>query len=203
MTSLTKTSIANFALAHLGDHRIDDFDEADPGAAKVRDQWDLTRLACLGSYEWGFASKTKALDRAGNTPAAQWLYAYDKPADWIRTNAVSDSSSFDRDNAFRRWMDREGQIQTDAAAIYMDYVRDHETVGSWHIWFVDYVSVSLAMRINPSITTSQSTSKLMKDLLKETLAVAKARDAQMQPLYKPPRGNWIKARRGSWSGVGR
>jgi len=202
MSSITTTTIANLALGHLGDHRIDDFDEDDPHASDIRDQWEITRLSCLATYEWSFASKTVLLDRSGTAPLAQWLYAYDKPADWIRTNAISDASSFDRENIFRRWMDRGGQIQTDAATIYMDYVYDHTTIGSWPSWFVDYTASSLAMRINPKVTTSQSHGKTMMEMTRDFLGTAKARDAQQQPLYKPPRGNWIKARRGGWSGVG-
>lgn len=198
MSTITKTTIANLALAHLGDHRIDDFDEADPAASDIRDQWDITRLEGLSAYEWAHASKTVQLDRNGTAPVSEWRYAYDKPANWIRTNAVSDSSQFSRSHVFRQWMDREGQIQTDAAAVYMDYVYDHTTVGAWPPWFVDLIAVSLALRINPKITTSQSHGQTLGDMKKMSLAIAKARDAQQQPIYHAPPGKWIKARRGGY-----
>ncbi len=203
MSSLTQTHIANLALAHLGDHRLDDFDEDDPHASDIRDQWELARLDALGAYEWGFASRIKQLDRSGTSPVAEWQYAYDKPADWVRTTGVADDSTFSRDAPFRRWVDRGGRIETDAATVYMDYVYDHTTVGAWPAWFADYLAAALAFRINPKITTSQSHGQALMDIQKMALAKAKARDAQTQPPYQAPRGNWIRARRGSWSGVGR
>jgi hypothetical protein len=200
VSTITKTTVGNLALAHLGDHRIDDIDEDDPAAADLRDQWDIARLDALSAYEWAHASKTVQLDRNATAPIAQWTYAYDKPADWIKTNAVADSSEFRRDVPFRNWMDREGQIQTDALYIYMDYVYDHTTVGSWPAWFVDFMSASLAQRVNPKITTSHSHGKALVDMQKMALAVAKARDAQQQPIYRAPPGNWIRARRGAYGG---
>lgn len=197
MTTLTKTDIANFALAHIGDHRVTNIDsDTKPNSIKVRDQWDITRLEALSAYEWGFASTMRELALASEMPAIEYDYAHDKPVDWVRTNWLSPSSSFPRDAPFRRWADKAGQIWSNEQTLFMDYVYDHTTVGAWPPWFVDYMSLSLAMRINPGITTSKQTGEALYDMRKNALAIAKARDAQTQPIRYPAPGSWVRARRG-------
>jgi len=191
----SRTDIVNNALAHVSEHRITDHAESSPSAVKARTVWPLARLEALSAYEWGFASKVVKLDRSNTTPVAEWQYAYDKPGDFVRIVAVSDCSQFDRDNVFYHWADRDGRIETDAAAIYLHYVYDHDTVGKWPVHFVDYMAVTLAQRINPSITTSQSTGEALASMKMRMLTTMRARDAQQQPRRRPPRGNWIRALR--------
>ena len=197
MSTITKTSVANFALAHLGDHRINDVEnDSKPQAQKIRDQWDITRLDALSAYEWGFASIIEELQLAGDMPDHEYRYAHDKPPTWVRTNWVSSSSAFPRDAPLRRWADKSGQIWSDENRIFMDYVYDHNVVGAWPPWFVDYVSLSLAMRLNPGITTSRQTGQDIYEMHRTKLGIAKARDAQTQPIRRPPPGRWVTARRG-------
>lgn len=201
MTSFTQTYVANLALAHLGDHRINDVSDNKPMAANVRDQWDIARLDSLSAYEWGFASKIVQLNRNGTAPDAEWTYRYDMPGDFVRLTAVADSSAFNRRSPFRKWAFRGGYIETDATTVFIDYVRDHETVGGWPPYFVDHMAVSLARRLNPKITTSQSTGQTFDQMQAKYLLIAKARDAQQQPVQRPPVGNWLMSlRRGSTTG---
>lgn len=196
MSTLSRTDVVNIALAHLGDHRINDFDEAKPAAANARDQWELALRDSLSAYEWSFASRIARLDRNSSVPVAGYRYRYDMPADSVLLIQISDSTRFPADDVFRRWWYRDGYIETDAEQVFADYVYYHDTVGSWPPYFVDHLAVSLARRLNPRVTTSQSSGKLLTELQQQALTIARARDARQQPIQRPPRGRWYRARRG-------
>jgi len=87
------------------------------------------------------------------------------------------------------------KLQYSSTQSELGTVYDHDTVGKWPVHFVDYMAVTLAQRINPSITTSQSTGEALASMKMRMLTTMRARDAQQQPRRRPPRGNWIRALR--------
>lgn len=196
MTTLTRTNVVNIALAHLGDHRIEAWEDDSPSASDARDQWELARLMALSAYEWAFASRVTKLGQNATAPVASWEYRYDQPVKFIRVNRMSDSDSFDSSYPFRAWDYREGFFETNATELYCDHVYDHETVGAWPPWFVEYMGVELAFRINPKITTSQSHGQTLDQMRDKILHKARARDANLQPIRQVPNGRWYRSMRG-------
>ena len=196
MTAFTQTHIANLSLGHLGEYRIDDIDtDNETPAQKVRDFWDIARLEALGAYEWGFATDIKALTRNDDAPDAGYQYKYDQPALWLRTIRVTPTSTFSEDGVFTQWAFRDGYFETDEENLYVEYIYDHTTVGTWPPWFVTYMGYVLAKHIVPGIL-GPSFLKDFAEMADRNLLSAKARDAQQQPVKTPKPSKWQRALRG-------
>lgn len=195
MTAFTKTNIANMALGYLSDFRIDDIDDNDPSAIVLRDYWDIARLESLGAYEWGFASTITPLTKNATAPESGYLYKFDQPANWIRTNEVSSSGKFEQ-GSFTAWEYRDGFFETDSETLYLDYVYDHETVGTWPSWFVTHMVLKLAAYAAPGIASAKREAQELHRMADMQLLKSKARDAQQRVRRKPPPGNWYLALRG-------
>jgi len=196
MTAFTKTHIVNFALAHLGEFRIDDISDAGSIEVLANDYWDISRLEALGSYEWSFASSIVQLSRNATAPIAGFSYKYDPPADFVRLNSVYDSSTLNRTTS--NWEMRDGFIESSAEDIFIAYVRDHTTIGTWPPWFVMYMSYVLAEYMAPGIVTTAAAVEKVMEGRKASLATARARDSQVRPNNRrPPTGRWYAALRGA------
>lgn len=195
MTAFTQTSIANMALGYLGEYRINDIDDNGPSEIVLRDYWDIARLDTLGAFEWGFASTILALTRNADAPDSGFQYKYDQPPDWVRTNKVSDSGKFE-EGIFENWEYREGFFEADAETLYLDYVYDHKTVGTWPAWFVSQMAIKWAAYAAPGITSAKREAMELHKMADSHLLKAKARDAQQRVRRRPPSGNWYNALRG-------
>jgi len=194
MTAITQTYVANLALALIGTERVNDFNDDDASANIARDVWEIARLEALASHEWRFASTIAILER-GTAPDAGYTYRYQTPADFIRLNAVySDAEMVD---AIRDYALRGGYIHCSSEAVYLDYVYDHTTVGSWPPWFVTYVAGVLAYHIASTQKSTSETDRFMKYAM-DRLSMARSLDSTQQPVRKPPPGTWIRAARGNY-----
>lgn len=194
MTAITQTYVVNLALALIGTERINDFEDDNASANIARDVWEIARLDALASHEWRFASEIANLQR-GSAPDAGYTYRYQAPANFIRLNAVYSDASMSTpisDYAFRQ-----GYVHCSSEAVYLDYVYDHDTVGAWPPWFVQYMAAVLAMHI---ASTQKSTSETLKfeELATKRLGAARALDSTQQPVRRPPPGRWIQAVRGNY-----
>lgn len=194
MTAVTKTYIANLALRLIGTERINDITDDSPSADIVNDVWEVARLEALSSHEWRFASKVAYLQR-GTDPDYGYDYRYQVPADFVRLNAVYSDAAMT--SAVRDYELREGYIHAGYEAIYLDYVGDNNTPGSWPAWFVSYMAAVIAMHMSSTQKSTSETERVEK-LADKRLAQARMLDSTQQPVRKPPPGTWIRAARGNY-----
>ena len=68
-----KTLIGNLALSHMGDSRINDFEDQTKEAREVRLWYDVSREETLEAHNWNFARKRKTLTLASQAaPTEVW-----------------------------------------------------------------------------------------------------------------------------------
>ena len=96
MSTLSKATVCNMALAHIGSTKgISSFDtDTSTEANMCRLFYDQVLLGVLESCSWPFARRRSALGLVEAKPNDDWLYSYRYPSDAERILAVSTESAF-------------------------------------------------------------------------------------------------------------
>lgn len=76
-------TLANRALARLGQASTFSLDSADKRAAKIRMAWLDCLDRCFALHDWSWARRTTRLPRRADCPENGWSYAFDLPGDRI------------------------------------------------------------------------------------------------------------------------
>lgn len=191
---MSRTEIVNLALREIGTFRVDDWTDDAPEADVARDVWDQARRMTLSRHEWHFAKAFRQLARSAETPAARWTYYYTLPADCLRTCIVSARAGLD--DEFTGYDITEQGVATDATAIFIEYIRDHTTEGTWPAWFVSVMVADLASLMASPLKSETARERLEK-LAMSRLAQARSLDSQQAPVKAFPVGSWVSAARGA------
>ena len=87
---MTKTQIANIALAKFREGRITNIESTtDPVAVVMNDQYDHALELLLEEHRWNFAGKRVTLTKISDDPPFGWDHQYALPADCIRLKDVN------------------------------------------------------------------------------------------------------------------
>jgi len=193
MSSLTRTDIINLALREMGVDRIDDWTESSVEADVMRDIWDHAVRMFLARHEWQFAMKSTSLPRQASTPATQFTYIYTMPADYVRLGSVSQYATMQP--PMHDYQMTAAGFETDATAVFIEYVSDNFAIGTMPPWAVDVLVVDLAsMAASP--LKSETSRERLEQLRRDRMAVAKTLSSQHQPKRYYRDGSWISASRG-------
>lgn len=194
MTALTRTDIVNLALRELSTYRVDDWTDNKPEADVAADVWEQARLMTLARHSWRFAMKGAALARSASTPVTRYDYIYTLPGDFVRLEAISYSSTMEPPLVEYRMM-ADG-VHCSESSVYIEYVYDHDTVGTWPTWFVSVFSVDLAS-LMASALKSDTVREALEKLADKRLASARSLDSGQNPVRSyQDRGAWVSAARG-------
>ena len=165
----TPTELANIALGHIGVARISDFGEPSPSAEAVRLHWDLTRQACLRGRHWNFAVKRETLSRLEDAPVFGFSYAFHLPDDYLLALSINGKEA----GTGEATHEIEGRLMlTDEEAVQLKYVRDVLDSTGWDSSFSEFFTATLAAKVAPVLSNSQS---MAADMLQ--LAARKRLDA--------------------------
>lgn len=87
---MTKTEIANIALAKFREGRITNIESTtDPVAVVMNDQYDHALELVLEEHRWNFAGKRVTLTQLSDDPPFGWDHQYQLPSDLIRLKDVN------------------------------------------------------------------------------------------------------------------
>ncbi len=92
---MTSTTIANLALARLGNSTITDITEDTEIARACQLLYEPTRKELLRSHRWNFAQKRATLTQLADAPLFGWDHAYQLPSDYMRVCEVNESEHGD------------------------------------------------------------------------------------------------------------
>ena len=115
-----ETSIANLALAHLGQNQIMALSD-DTAAARFCDTYyEQSRDEVLASHPWTFAMKRANLSALIAVPISEWEYQYQLPTDCIR---VMQMNGFDWWQSTSKWVVEGRLLLTDdtVASIHLPH----------------------------------------------------------------------------------
>ena len=187
-------------LLEIGDRNLASLDE-EVEARRVLDLCYADAVGgCLEAGSWNFATRTIRADADANvTPVFGHARVFAKPADWVRTVAVSLDEHFA--TPLTQYVDDASYWSADATPIYVRYVSDDIIWGLdltlWPRSFTRYVELELAWRIAERLTQNASKKEVIGRDRDRARRSALNKDAlnEAQPKFAPV-SSWTAARGG-------
>ena len=149
----SRTEIANLALGHFGQYRIDDIDERTPTAEAVRDCWHICRDSILRAHHWNFATAAAILTQLAAPPLFGWAFQWQLPADFLKLVSCNGVYSGTRDTEFSV---RGTVLLTNEQQAQIEYVRSVPECELWDSNFVEAFALKLAEMVAPRLSLSGS-----------------------------------------------
>jgi len=203
----TKLGLYNGALQILGERKLASLTENREPRRLLDDAYGdgSTNKAvrrCLEMAQWSFATRSVQFDYSPSvTPSFGHRYAFDHPADFVRTVAVCADEYFTA--PLLQYVDERHYWYASQQTIYVKYVSNHATYGAdlslWPESFVEMVEAYLAMKIAKSLSQGDDKVRLASALWEGYKKDARSIDAMNKPTSFPPAGSWVRARRGRLS----
>ena len=176
--ALSAIALCSRALLRVGATTITSFDEGTAESEVAANLYPPLRDAVLSSYPWSFATGQVALARLAQQPLADFAYAYQLPADFLRVLSAGASGS-GQGLTFRI---TESRLLCDADQVVLTYIfRPDETA------FPPYYDQMLIARLTAEfcipITESTERAQFLFRLAEDEFRRAKLIDAQQ---HTPP-----------------
>ena len=172
---LSGIDLSSRALIKLGANPISSFTEDSVEADVANTLYSSTRDAVLSAHPWTFATGQVTLAKLTETPVADFSYAYQLPADFLR--AVSIGSGTDGRGIQYRISER--RLHSDQDGINLTYIfRPDES--TWPPFFDQVLITRLAAEFCIPITESTSRSDVLARLADIEFARAKSIDSQQE-----------------------
>lgn len=212
MAGTTRLQIYNGALLLCGERALASLTE-DREPRRLLDQvWDKDgKRYCLEQGFWQFAMRTQQIDADPSIdPPFGYRNAFNKPTDWVMTNAVCQDEYFK--TPLLNYADELENWFADIDPIYVKFVSDDDDYGSdlaiWPNSFCDYVEAYFASQIIYKLNADKERVQMLfgrpGDIkggeLARRLTIAKNRAAMTQPTMMPAQGSWVRSRHGRWRG---
>lgn len=200
----TRLNLYNGALLLCGERTIANLGVDEESRYNLDEVWENDAVkALLERAQWNFAMRSSvfAYD-TGITPPFGFRRAFEKPADWILTSAVSESEYFEP--PLLRYVDEAGYWYAECDLLYVRYVSSHADYGGdltkWPQVFAEYAKAWLASKIiHKTGATETHKDRLLdprKGILKLAEDAAMNHAASVGPTRFPAQGAWSRARGG-------
>lgn len=214
MAGTTRLKIYNGALLLCGEKRLAALTEEREPRRLLDEVWDNDGVRyCLEQGDWQFARRSQQVEYDPSTePPFGWLRAFNKPTDWVSTQAVASDPYFRNPLSDRQYGDEVDFWFADLDTIYVSYVSDAVNYGAdmskWPQSFCDYVDAYFASKVILRLTSDKqklqfllgTPGKMDGGELGRRLKVAKNRAAMTKGTKIPAEGGWNRARHGRTRG---
>jgi hypothetical protein len=154
---------------------------------------------CLRRGQWNFSIRTIRLDSSPSIePDFGYQYAFDKPADWVKTVGMASDEYFV--SPLTQYEDEAAYWYADIDPIYVRYVSDDEEYGldysKWTDDFSAFAEAWFGLQVHDRLVNNAEKKELLKKDVKRLLLEGKSSDAMDEPTRFPPAGTWSSARAG-------
>lgn len=194
-------SIYNGALAKVRHRNLSTATDNTEARYLCDAEYAKAKAWCLEQGLWNFAVRTTMLESSTVvTPEFGMSYAFEKPDDFVRLNAISGNAYFNP--TLEQYVDEGGFWVADIDPLYVSYISNDASYGGdisrWTATFDLAVEYDLAFRIAPHLTSMGNDA--LVDLMKmrdRAIKDARSKDAMNQPASRPPPGRLTQSRMGS------
>ncbi len=192
--------VANRALTKLGAARIISLGDNNKQARAVASCFDDLRDAELRAHRWSFALVRTALPALTTTPAYEFQYEYQLPADFLRLDMIDGRyPSAVMDNYIgaetAEYAVEGGKILTDIAApLKIRYCRRVEDPNEWDVLFREALACRIAAEICEELTQSNQKKDAAWAEWKRAVGEAVKVNAIERPPQMPPDDQFIISR---------
>lgn len=193
----SQLNVYNDALRLVGERQLVSLTENREPRRLLDAVWDGAIDYCLEQGQWNFAIRSQRLTYSPSVePPFGYRRAFDKPADYVRTVAITSDERFN--NALLSYTDEAGFWFSDLDEIYLRYVSKDESFGKdtslWPQTFRHFVAAYLAIQIAPRLKNDTDGDRLLRDYrMKKIDALTK--DAMQEATKRVPSGSWVNSRR--------
>lgn len=175
---ITKTQIANNALAYLSAGTINNIDDDDAKARAIKGVFDQSAQEVIRSHRWSCCISRVQLSQLAETTVQSGNFGYDHayqiPVDCLRILDINGEPWSDKGEFF----DLNGRkLLTDLDEVYLRYVKWVEEVSNWDVLLADAVAVKIAMKVARQITSDGISAEDLEMLYRQRLDVARTVDA--------------------------
>ena len=165
---------------------------------------DGFRQWCLEQGYWNFATRTGRVSyNPGITPGFGFIFAFDKPTDWVRTARLASDEYFLNPLTDRDYHDEGDYLYADLQTIYLSWVSNDASYGydyaKWPQSFVKFAEAALAWMAVPRIKQSKTKREDVERVFLDAKRDALSKDAMNQGASFRPEGRWARARRSGYS----
>lgn len=184
----SETDIANLALQHLGESRINSIeDTGDKVSRTCKVNFAQARDEALQSARWGCAKKQAALSKLSTPPLYKWKAAYQLPSDFIRLIEIEGEDAWTP----KEYFDRQGNKlligrgceddENMPDTLNIEYIHRLEDYTQYDPLLVESVAMELAMKCARALTGSDSKQgELRKEY--EQVVLPRAMTLNAQPI---------------------
>jgi hypothetical protein len=191
----SQVSIANRALAKLGDERILLLTDNIKSARTISGMYEEVLLAELRRYRWKFATKRAQIMALVATPSWGYSFEYPLPDDFVSLIQVNDFYVQSRDANQAAWSVEQGSILTNLPApLKIRYTAKIDNAGFYDPLFVEAFACKLALECCETLTQSESKFQRVSEQYKFALSEAYRQDAIENPPDILPNGSWLDSR---------
>lgn len=182
----TSIDISSKALLLIGEAPISSFTEDTTASLIAANLYEVAYESLLTLHPWRFASTKATLSRLTATPANEWKYAYQLPADFL----VAQHVDANNDN-YQIYGDK---LYSDNTSIILDYTYKPDE-SFLPAYFTELLELRLASVFAIPITESATKGEYYASLAEAQLSRAKTIDSQATPTISPKRdSSLVKAR---------
>ena len=177
--ALSSIALCSRALLKLGAQTIASFDEGTAEAEVAANLYPVVRDAILSSHPWNFATGQAVLPRLSAVPVADFSYAYQLPADFLRALSAG-AGPFGRGLSYRI---AERRLHANAERVTLTYIFRPDEI-AFPPFFDHALITRLAAEFCLPVTESTSRAELLARMAENELRRARLIDAQEET---PPR----------------
>ena len=177
MMALTPYQLCSRALLKIGANTISSFDEGTAEAEVAGNLYDSIRDAVLSSHPWSFATGQMTPPKLAAIPLADFDYAYQLPADFLRVLSLGETDRQTGRGAFYRIHER--RIHTDTDGVLLTYIfRPDESI--FPAFFDTALIARLSAEFSMPLTENTSRTEILFKQADAIFRQAKLIDSQQQ-----------------------
>ncbi|MEM7046029.1 MAG: hypothetical protein AAF442_00035 [Pseudomonadota bacterium] len=170
---LSAIDYSSQALVKIGAQPINSFNDGTAESDVAGLLYEVARDGLLAVHPWSFATGQVTLPRLKAKPVADFTYAYQLPADFLRALSVGE----DERGRGGVYTIKEHRIHTDMSTIILSYIfRPDE--GAFPSFFVTALIARLAAEFCLPLTESSSRTEFLTKIAENELRRAKVIDSQ-------------------------
>jgi hypothetical protein len=203
----SQLSLYNGALRIIKNRRLSTITDDVEERYLLDDVYEEALGWCLEQGLWNFALRAVLLEASTDVvPEFGWVYAFEKPSDFVRLNAIGGNEYMDP--TLEQYVDEGGYWLADVNPLYVSFISNNSSYGGdtskWPRTYELFVQHELAWRVAPHLT-AMPTEQLgqLQDLRDRAMKDARSKDALNQPAMRPPPGRLVQSRLGSRTYTGR
>jgi len=187
---LSDIALCSRALLKIGANAIASFDEGSAESEVSANLYPCIRDALLSSHPWNFATGQVTLPRLAAVPVADFQYAYQLPADFLRVLSAGQNER----GAGIRYRLAENRLHTDAEEVVLTYIFRPDEI-SFPPFFDQVLIARLAAEFCIPLTESTTRAQYLAARAEDEFRRAKTIDGQ-QATPKALSTNLLIAARG-------